>query len=124
MKAILCLLALAGGLLADVNLTGKWTGTFSPVDEQGVAHEGSAFLQLKQSGSEITGTAGPSEDEQHAISKGKIDGNKVTFEISGDGAPMVMVFTLVASEDTLKGDVAASGEGRQMKAKLEVKRAK
>ncbi len=124
MKAILCLLALAGGLMADVNLTGKWTGTFSPVDEQGVAHEGSALLNLKQTGAEISGTAGPSEDEQHPISKGKVEGNKVTFEIGGSDAPMTMVFNLVVAEDSLKGDVTASREGQQMKAKLDVKRSK
>ena len=61
MKAILCLLALAGGLFADTNLTGKWTGTFTP--ENG--DEGPALLQLKQTGTDITGSIGPDDNEQH-----------------------------------------------------------
>jgi hypothetical protein len=118
MKAILCLLALAGGLFADTNLTGNWTGTFTPVD----GNEGSALLKLKQTGTAITGSVGPNEGEQHDITKGKIEGNKVTLEVADEGHQMV--FTLVLAEDTLKGDVNASHDGQTMKAKLDVKRAK
>jgi hypothetical protein len=122
MKGILCILALAGALFADVNVTGNWTGTFSPVDEQGVAHEGSALLKLKQTGTDITGSLGPDEGEQHTITKGKIEGNKVTLEVA-EGEHQ-MTFTLVVADDTMKGDVSASHDGQQMKAKLDVKRAK
>jgi hypothetical protein len=122
MKGILCLLALAGGLFADANVTGNWTGTFSPIDEQGVAHEGPALLKLKQTGTEIAGSVGPSEEEQHTITKGKIEGNKVTLEVSEEGHQLVI--RLVLAEDSLKGDVDASHDGQQMKAKLDVKRAK
>jgi hypothetical protein len=122
MKGILCLLALAGGLFADANVTGNWTGTFSPLDAQGVEHQGPALLKLKQTGTEITGSVGPGEDEQHTITKGKIEGDKVTIEVAEDEHRMV--FTLVLAEDTLKGDVNASHGGESMKAKLDVKRAK
>ncbi|PWT89630.1 MAG: hypothetical protein C5B56_06805 [Proteobacteria bacterium] len=122
MKRILCLLALAGGLFADTNLTGNWTGTFAPIDAQGVEHTGPALLKLKQTGTEISGSVGPGEDEQHAITKGKIEGNKVTLEVAEEGHNMV--FTLTLAEDSMKGDVNASHDGQQMKAKLDVKRAK
>jgi hypothetical protein len=122
MKGILCLLALAGGLFADTNLTGNWTGTFSPIDAQGVEHSGPALLKLKQTGTEITGSVGPGEEEQHTITKGRIEGNKVTLDVSEDGHELHIILTL--AEDTLKGDLNASHDGQQMKAKLDVKRAK
>jgi hypothetical protein len=117
-KRILCLLALAAGLFADTNVTGNWTGTFTPVD----GNEGTALLKLKQTGTAISGSVGPGEEEQHTITKGKIEGNKVTLEVAEDGHQMV--FTLVLSEDNLKGDVNASHDGQTMKAKLDVKRSK
>jgi hypothetical protein len=122
MKGILCLLALAVASFADVNVTGDWKGTFSPIDEQGNAHEQAALLQLKQTGTEISGTVGPDGGERYQIQKGKIEGNKVTLEIAGD--EHTMVFNLVLSEDTLKGEATASHDGQQMKAKLDLKRAK
>src|ERR1043166_8396119 len=102
MKKVFCLLELAVGLFADVNVTGNWTGTFSPVDKDGATHEGPALLKLKQTGTDITGTLGPSEDEQYPIAKGKLDGNKLTIEINGDGHNIR--FDLVVAEDSIKGD--------------------
>jgi len=42
------------------------------------------LLILKHTGSEVTGTVGPHDGEQHAITKGKIEGDKITLE-SADG---------------------------------------
>jgi len=46
----------------------------------GSSKESTAFLKLKQNGTEITGSVGPNEDEQHPIQKGKVDGNKIVLE--------------------------------------------
>ena len=118
MKRILCLLALAGGLFADTNLTGKWTGTFTPEGGDG----GPALLQLKQTGTDITGSIGPDDNEQHNITKGKIEGDKVTIEVKEEGRQIVL--TLVLAEDHLKGEINISHDGEARKATLDVKRAK
>ncbi len=121
MKKLVCVLFFAfcamTALAADVS--GKWTGTFTP--EEGEAGQGT--LILKQNGIEITGTGGPSDGEQMAISNGKIDGNKVTFEISHPSG-MTMKMSLVLDGDTLKGDVTASRDGQTMKARMELTREK
>src|SRR5690348_10121427 len=72
--AVFLLSAIA--LLADVS--GKWSGSFIP-DGQDAE---SAVLHLKQDGPTITGTAGPSEEQQMAIRAGKVDGDKVSFEVA------------------------------------------
>jgi hypothetical protein len=115
--AVFCVMAAAA---ADV--TGKWTGSFKTTNADGEARDGTALVILKQTGSDITGTVGPNEGEQHAITKGKIEGDKITLE-SADG-PMVIKLDLVLTGDRIAGDVTASGEGRSMKAKIDLGRAK
>ena len=104
---------------ADVS--GKWSGSFNVTRPDGETKESSAVLVLKQNGSELTGTAGPDENEQHPA-KGKIEGNKITLEVDHDGA--VIKFDLMLVEDHIKGDASASHEGESMKAKLDLTRAK
>jgi hypothetical protein len=114
--------ALAGIAIADTNVTGKWSGSFNVMDENGGTKESTAVLMLKQSGSEITGTVGPDEGEQHAITKGKIDGDKITLE-SADGNVSIKL-DLALAGDRITGNVSAVGEGRNMKGKIDVTRAK
>ena len=125
MRTILLLImvaTLAGIAIADTNVTGKWSGSFNVMDENGGTKESTAVLMLKQSGSEITGTVGPDEGEQHAITKGKIDGDKITLE-SADGNVSIKL-DLALAGDRITGNVSAVGEGRNMKGKIDVTRAK
>jgi hypothetical protein len=107
---------------AAADVTGRWTGTFKATNPDGETRDGTALMIIKQTGSDITGTVGPNEGEQHAITKGKIEGDKITLE-SADG-PMVIKLNLVLTGERIAGDVTASGEGRNMKAKIDLGRAK
>ena len=73
----------------------------------------------EQTGGSITGTAGPGENEQHAIAKGKIEGDKITLE-TDDGVKL----DLVLAGERIAGDVTVTGENGTIKAKLDVGRAK
>jgi hypothetical protein len=117
MKHILVLTLAAVGLLgADV--TGVWTGTFTPDgDEPGPAH-----LVLKQEGAKVIGTAGPKPEEQMAIQNGKVEDGKLTFEVANDKA--TMKFVLKLEGDEIKGDVSREQDGQVQTAKLAVKRNK
>src|SRR5438067_1792909 len=120
MKRLVCLLVLSGlaalsALAADV--TGKWSGTFATPQDPSA---GSAFAIMKQSGSEITGTAGPNEEQQWKIQKGKIVGNKLTIEVTGDDGTQYSC-DLELAGDHIKGDVMIGGPGG-MKAKLDLAR--
>jgi len=105
---------------ADVS--GKWTGSFNITGPDGDTKESTAVLLLKQSGSDLSGSAGPNEDEQHPIQKGKIEGDKITLEADDNGT--VIKFELMLVGDHIKGDASASRDGQSMKAKLDVMRAK
>jgi len=119
---LLALFALAGFAMADANVTGKWTGSFVMIGPDGQSHDGEALLDLKQTGSEITGTVGPNADERHNITKGTLAGDKITLECADGGVQIK--FALVLAGDRISGDVNAEGDGRTMKAKLDVKRTK
>ena len=126
MKVLACFLVLLGLALsaAAADVTGNWTGSFSMTSSSGESKDGEALLVLKQTGSEITGTVGPNEDERHTIAKGKIEGDKITLETAeGDQGPVIK-FELVVEGDRIKGNATASHDGQTMKAKLDVTRAK
>ena len=124
-RILLCIFVLGAlALVAAVepNVTGKWTGSFNVIGSDGQTKDSTALLVLKQAGTEITGTVGPNENEQHAITKGRIEGNKIVLE-SADGE-LSLKFDLTLAEDRITGDVNAVGEGRTLKAKLDVTRAR
>src|SRR5215831_4061146 len=103
------LAAFAGFAVADVNVTGKWSGSFIATGPDGQTKDSTAVLVLKQNGSEITGTVGPNEGQQHEITKGKIEGDKITLE-AADGGHAIK-FDLVLDGDRITGEANAAGEG-------------
>ena len=124
MRTILCFLMLAAlaGATPDTNVTGKWTGSFNVTGPEGQTKESTALLVLNQEGTNITGTVGPDEGEQRAITKGRIEGDKLTLEVAEGGA--AITFNLAVSGDRITGEATATGEGRTMKAKIDVGRVK
>ena len=125
MKILACcflLAALAFTAAADVDITGKWSGSFNITNPDGETNDSTALLMLKQNGNEITGTVGPNETEQFQIQKGKIEGDKITLEVDHDGN--MIKFTLVLAEERIKGDAEFTRDGQTAKAKIDVTRAK
>jgi hypothetical protein len=125
MKTVLCILLLGAFALAnaaETNVTGKWTGSFNISGPEGQTKETSALLVLKQTGTDITGTVGPDEGEQHAITKGKVEGDKISILIDEDGR--TIKFDLVAKADRITGNVNISHDGQTLTAKLDVTKTK
>jgi hypothetical protein len=121
MKILVCTLIIAAlaitAMAADVS--GKWTGTFTPEGQDA----GQAFMILKQSGTTLTGSAGPDENQQWPISTGKVEGNKISGQVtSPDGA--IYKFVLTLEGDHIKGNVEANANGQSIKGMLDVTRAK
>jgi hypothetical protein len=112
----------AGFLLADANVTGKWSGSFNASDPNGDSKESTAIMVLKQNGSDITGTVGPNDDEQFTIRKGKIEGDKITLEVEQEGH--TLTFNLVLAADRITGEARLSRDGETRTAKIDVTRAK
>ncbi len=122
LKRCVFLLLCTGALLA-ADLTGKWSGSFDIKNQDGTTKPGSAYLDLKQSGEEVTGTAGPNSGEQMQIQKGKLAGNKLTFEVpTGES---LMKFELTFENDRIEGDVRRETGGQPNgSARLSVTRVK
>jgi hypothetical protein len=121
--AVVMILAALGAMAAaGADVTGKWSGSFKATRPDGQVQDGTALVILKQTGSDITGSVGPNEGEQHAITKGKIEGDKIILESSDGG--MVIKLDLVLTGERIAGDVTAEGEGRTMKAKIDLGRTK
>jgi opacity protein-like surface antigen len=125
MRELLLRLALALALAmaayaADV--TGNWSGTFKVGMPDGTTQDDTVYLSLKQTGSTITGTAGPSIDQQAPIRVGKIEGNKITLDVPVPQGSFKFDITLQG--DHLQGEVTASAQGQTVKAKMDATRAK
>jgi hypothetical protein len=109
----------AASLLAS-DVTGKWRGSLEFTNDNGETRKGSAFMDLKQDGVPVSGTAGPNESESHQLRDGKFENNKLTFRVAADDAYMKVDLTL--DGDELKGQVTREdGGGRVIK--LALKRA-
>ena len=122
MKTILLCLFLCVALpflAAAADVSGKWSGSFTPENGDG----GSAYLILKQSGATITGSGGPDANDQWPGLHGAIDGNKVSFEVKSTDDGTVYKCTLVLSGDHLKGDVVfTTADGTSGKGTLDLTR--
>lgn len=126
MRTLLCVIALAALVLAapaDVNLTGKWTGSFNIQGPDGAQLEqGEIVMHLKQAGASLSGTIGPSEEEQLPIVVGKVEGDKVTIEVKREQSVVKVDLTLTG--DRLKGGAALTMQDRNATAKIDAGRAK
>jgi hypothetical protein len=118
-RLLVVLLLSSIALLADV--TGKWTGTFDITGPDGEVHSQTAYLDLKQDGGTLTGTAGPNESEQMNIRAGKVDGNKIVFELALEEGSVIK-FDLQLAEEHIKGNANGEAGGQKMTAKLDVTR--
>ena len=121
MKKLALILLMAGAAIAG-ELTGKWSGTFNQVRPDGTAgDEGGALMVLTLAGTVVTGTAGPDESRQMAISNGKLEGKKLTFEVVQGGGP-TLKFDLTFDGETIKGSANGERGGQAMSAKVDLKR--
>src|SRR5262245_47897552 len=81
--------------IAASDVSGAWSGTIA-IPEKGQRQKNPLFASLKQNGSELSGTIGPEQDAQLAITKGYVEttkyGTVVTFDLPA--ASFVMHFEL------------------------------
>lgn len=113
-STLLSLLLLAAWTLSGADLTGKWSGTLD-LKQDGEAQTIPVVMTLKQDGNAVTGTAGPEED-QHAISKGTVDGDTTTMEV--DTGEDTYYLELKVDGDQLAGSVKKGTDGEKMKISL------
>src|SRR5438105_2758194 len=86
MQRILIAVLLSAACLAAADASGKWSGTFKPDDAAGSRP---VYMVLTQDGDKLTGTGGPNESEQHPMQKGKVEGERPTFEVPDEGGTFI-----------------------------------
>ncbi|HXM42948.1 MAG TPA: hypothetical protein VN924_16970 [Bryobacteraceae bacterium] len=125
MKTLICLLLLTGLTLSAGELTGKWSGKFDITTPDGDVKPDSAVMHLTANGAEVTGTAGPNEDQQWTMRNGKLEAGKLTFEVlpEGDEDKGLLVFDLVFDGDTIRGTATGHDGDDKLSAKVDLKRA-
>jgi hypothetical protein len=122
MTKLFCCLLVSALALSAADLTGKWSGSFDITNSDGDTKADTAYMSLKETGGVVTGTAGPNADKQWSLRSGKLDGQKLTFEVPTDEAG-ILVFELSFDGDTIRGICTGTGEnGEKMSAKLNLKR--
>ena len=105
---------------APADLTGKWEGQLTATRSDGSTHEDTVLLILNQKDSAITGTIGGSETDQHPISSGTIDGDKVVITAKHATNGREYRLELKLQNEELNGTVTAG----EMRAEVRTKRRK
>ncbi len=107
MRRLLCAVAVLSAALWAGDVTGTWSGPLE-MKRDGETKADSAYLVLKQSGNEVTGTVGPNEEKRRPITKGTAEGDNIYLEavVEGDNK---MVFRLKLDGDKLSGELKAEG---------------
>ncbi|MEX2271385.1 MAG: hypothetical protein WD690_07950 [Vicinamibacterales bacterium] len=117
------LFTLAPGQTAG-NLTGTWSGTFTMIAEDGTPREMKIELTLTHKGKDLTGSAGPSAEQQWPLSNGVVAGDKVTFQVQENSNGPLISFTLTHAKDRLTGQASGEDDGRKLSAKIDAGRVK
>src|SRR4051794_35170256 len=97
-KILLALVVFATSALA-ADLTGNWSG-------EGVSNGEShpLYFVIKQTGKTLSGSGGPNAAEQHPFQGGRVDGEKIIFDVV-PGGKGVIHFELMPDGNILKGTV-------------------
>ena len=89
----------------QVDVTGKWEGIVTGTREDGTTDTDRALVILEQKEGVITGTLGGSEDDQHAITSGTIEGDKVVLAAKHTSNGREIRVELTVTGDEMKGTV-------------------
>lgn len=107
--------AVAGLLMALVvapaDVKGKWEGKITGHRDDGTTSEDSALLILDQKDTTITGSVGGNESDQHPITSGTIDGNKISLVAKHLQNGREYKIELTVENDEMKGTLT-SGDRR------------
>jgi hypothetical protein len=109
---------LQGTRIEAVTVSGSWSGEWEISPDGG---PGPHYMVLKQEETSVSGTAGPSADQQIPIRNGKFADGKLTFEIAIPSGPSLR-FDFTVDRDSMRGDAVLAMNGVERKLKLSAKR--
>lgn len=101
------------------DLSGKWTGSFRA---GGADHDVPQLFIFKQNGNELTGSGGPNESEQYPIEHGKVNGNRISFEITT--GEWKFAYDLKATDKRMEGNIDLTSLNDKRSAKVSLTKTK
>jgi hypothetical protein len=104
---------------APADVSGRWEGNLTATRSDGSKNEDSVLLILSQKDGKITGTIGGGENDQHPITTGTIDGDKVVIAATHATNGREYRLELTLQNEELNGTVTAG----EMRAEVRTKRA-
>ena len=120
-------------IFAAEDVSGKWSGSFNISINGAAQGSESAYMVLKHSGKDLTGTAGPNEGQQWPVLKGTVtvtgtapkETTKLSFDVQSEaGNGPMFHFELELVNGHLKGNAKADQEGVSVVAELDLTRVK
>jgi hypothetical protein len=103
---------------ASAGISGEWSGEWEVSPDGG---PGPHYMVLKQNGETVTGTAGPSPEQQLPIRNGKLVGDALTFDIGIPNGPSIR-FEFKVLGAAMQGEAVLTMNGVERKFKLTAKR--
>jgi len=94
-------------VLGAADISGKWSGSIEVADTDG----GSSITtpvraEFEQKANLFSGKIGRKEDERsESIRNGKVEGSKISFEVSSPETLSSMKFNLTLQDDRLEGEM-------------------
>lgn len=117
-KAFVVLLLIASPAVA-ASIAGEWVGTGSSKDQKQ-----NFYFVFLQDGTHLNGSGGSSLYDQNLIQNGKVDGDKISFDIAPGVSTTVLHFNLVASGAELKGTLVEKTGQKTVSETVELKKDK
>jgi hypothetical protein len=123
MKKLLLLPCLAATLMA-ADVSGKWKGSVVVDDPtSGSTIDTQVRADLRQKADAITGAIGRQEDQTgESIRNARLDGQRLTFEVSSTEANGLLKFTLTLDGDRLDGEMSGTMDGTAISGKVHLAR--
>ena len=123
MKKLWLLPCLAAAMMA-ADVSGKWTGNVAVEDPGGGSViDTQVRAEIQQKAYAITGAIGRQDDKEgEAIRNAKLDGNRLTFEVSSTEANSLVKFVLTLDGDRLNGEMTGSVDGLPITGKVQLTR--
>ena len=110
-------LMLAAVTAAPADVKGKWDGKLTSQRDDGTMAEDTVLLILDQKEATVTGTVGGNESDQHPITSGTIEGNKLTILAKHTNNDREYKIELTIETDELKGTVVSGTRKAEIVAK-------
>jgi hypothetical protein len=122
MKRILFCFLITLLTLSAAEISGKWSGMVQIKTPDGDNMTVPLFVELQQKGQELSGTIGRSADEKMAIANGKVDGKKLSFQVSTQESANPFKFELALTDAGLEGQMTGQRENAQITGTVTMKR--